>query len=190
MNSLEYYKNNTIEYINSTIELDNTVILNILRKQIHSIDDKILDIGFGSGRELISLFTSGYNNLYGIDGNNLFVKELYSKINAKLYCNTLPNITINDKFDLIYSVATIFHLNEEERKILFGKLYKILNKNGSLILSYNEEDRSNDKERLFYKLNKDEIEKVMLQVGFKLKERIITDDINKRFNWINDIYIK
>lgn len=88
------------------------------------------------------------------------------------------------KFDLIYSVGLIFHLCEIERIALFDSFKNMLNPNGVIILSYNDLDRTNDKDRFFDKINKEQIDK---EVGLTIiSEEIMIDKIN--INWITIAY--
>ena len=70
--TIDYYNDNFEKlikrYEKSNLEFIHKIILENTKK-----DDYILELGFGSGRELNFLFNNGYKNIYGIDGSKKFV---------------------------------------------------------------------------------------------------------------------
>ena len=104
----------------------------------------------------------------------------------KVFLKTLPELpNVNKKFDIIYSVGVVFHLNKAQRVQLFENIKKILRPTGRLILSYNEICCENTKDgRVFYYVNRATMPK---ETGLSLTKREIVKDI-RGIEWIMDEY--
>ena len=99
-----------------------------LLKKKTAFQSRILDVGCGSGRLLLSMQRSGFKNLIGIDpynhdnieynnGVRIFKKEIFD---------------LDDKFDIIMMHHSLEHMwNQKE---IFLKLYSLLNDNGYIII--------------------------------------------------------
>lgn len=81
------------------------------------------------------------------------------------------------------------HLTESDISLLFNNLYNKLNDKGVLILSYNDLDRSEDKDRLFFKITKSLINELAAKNNFILEKTEIMID-KRDINWITEKYVK
>lgn len=100
---------------------------------------KVLDIACGEG------FGSNYlatyaNSVTGVDidaDTILHAKKKYIKSNLNYQignCNDLSRFTDNS-FDVVISFETIEHLKKEEQEIFLAEIFRVLNKNGMLLMS-------------------------------------------------------
>jgi len=140
----------TIEHISKFYQLS----LDILKEYKNP---KILDIGFGSGRDMLYFQKLGFN-ITGIDTCYSFYQHA-DKLGLNVFHETIEEhySGFDNIYDVIYSVGVIFHLDKEERISFFKSLNKKLKHNGKFILSYNTLDRTKDKERKFYKVTEEDI---------------------------------
>lgn len=111
------------------------------------IDSKVLDIGCGTGRNLLYSKVK----LTGIDISEEQIKmcknflEENTKNNSNNSNNNIPNFLVGDmcdlpfednSFDAIICIATFHHLsNEERRNKALEEMKRVLSKNGKILLS-------------------------------------------------------
>jgi putative AdoMet-dependent methyltransferase len=101
-------------------------------------NDKILDIGFGTGTLTKRLYDNNCE-IYGIDFSEEMIKISKNKMpNSKLFHydfnNGLPEELDNMKFDYIISTYAIHHLTDPKKIEFINNLKFKLNKNGKIII--------------------------------------------------------
>ena len=153
--------------------------------------DFILELGFGSGRELNFLFENGYKNLYGIDASKKFVDFVRNRFDSNNFeVSILPEININKKFDFIYSIAVFMHLPTYTYEKLAKNISDRLKENGKLFISFSLGERD-EKERYFQKVDEELLNKLFAKYNiYKKNEFITTDSLNRNIKWKNIIYGK
>jgi SAM-dependent methyltransferase len=188
--TLEYYEKNfdrlVDRYEKANLDFIHKIILDNTKK-----DDFILELGFGSGRELNFLFKNGYKNLYGIDGSEKFVefvRQRFKSDNFKI--SILPEINIDKKFDFIYSIAVIMHLPISSYEKLVKNISDRLKVGGKVFISFSLGKRD-DKERDFYEVDDGLLESIFKKYNiYKQNEIITTDSLNRNIKWKNILYKK
>jgi cyclopropane fatty-acyl-phospholipid synthase-like methyltransferase len=188
--TLNYYEKNADgliqRYESADLSKVQNYILNFVKK-----DDYILDIGFGSGREIDFLIKNGFKNVYGIDGCKEFVQRAKLRFNSEnFYYSVLPEINLpeNLKFDFIYSIAVWMHLPSEIYEESIKNINKILKNRAKVLLSYSLDER-NEKERYFQKVDEDLLDKIFEKFGMKKIDEIITvDSLNRKIKWKSVVY--
>lgn len=189
--TLTFYKNNATSYIKESFEFDMSVFHSYLEKTISHLDEyspMILDVGFGSGRDMLYLKNNNHC-VVGIDSCQEFIDNGI-KEGLEVYQGTLPDMSAIPKeyiFDLIYSVGLIFHLNKEDRLELFSNIKRHLSTGGMLVLSYNTLERSSDTDREFFTVTEEMINE---EVGLTLVEKEIMIDAKRGFEWVTSTYVK
>lgn len=188
---MKYYEEHHMEYIAESMTFDLSVFYKFSHEFFEKIQNKqgrALDIGFGSARD-IAHFQETYGlPVLGIDSTESFVRIANDK-GFDTYPRVLPNIDLEGTFDIVYSVAVLFHLNEMDRAELIESIDEITVPGSVVIHSYNELDRTKDKERSFYLVKQEEVDMLMEKHGFeKIKEEIMWD--KREFRWITTAYVK
>lgn len=105
----------------------------------------ILDLGCGTGTHLKALNNLGYIT-YGIDNSKNMIELSKEKINCNLYEMDILNYKINEKFDAIISMHSVFnHLKgyKEFEKALINSLNH-LNSKGVMIIDLDNRRSNND----------------------------------------------
>lgn len=192
--TIDYYDNNADNLIKDYDNADMSRVHAIIEKFLKPTD-KVLDIGFGSGRD-IRYFSSKNVEIYGIDGSQKFVelfKDSYPHFKKFVYYSVLPEIYIpnvpNKNFDLIFSMATWMHLSQSIQKDTITSIKKYLKDYGIFILGYSYNKRENDS-RLFEELDPKKVELLFCQNGFSLIDEYFTQDSLNRKNlkWIIQVF--
>lgn len=108
--------------------LDEPTYIRRLKIVNAKLDDKIMDVGCGSGKLLYRMGNAGFTNLLGIDP--FVAKDIYYKNGVKILKKSLDDI--DDKFDLITLHHSFEHMHNPH-KVMY-KLNKLLKPGKHLIL--------------------------------------------------------
>ena len=100
---------------------------------------KVLDLGAGTGLELIHLFELFPNiKVTVIDITENMLEELkkrsFSK-NVTTICGDFFKVEFGNDYDAVISTSALHHFKKEEKEILYKKIYDCLKDNGQFINS-------------------------------------------------------
>ena len=114
-----------------------------IEKMSLSPEKNVLEIGVGTGRLAVRICRL-CKTFTGIDISPLTVRRAIRNLsefhNAQVFCGNFLRYPFCEKFDLIYSSLTFFHIR---RKLsAFKKVYRLLHENGRFLLSV---DKSGDR---------------------------------------------
>jgi len=192
--------NQTISYYNENYQKFLIKYDSATMKELYKILDKlvyknsfVLDIGFGSGRDL-NYIKSITKNIYGLDGsiefvNNLKQDEFYK---SRVALSILPKINTSlfniNKFDIIISIAVFMHLKKDEIAYTIKNIKNSLRDNGKVIISYSTKNRDND-QRDFLEITKVEMTTLFINENFKEVKTVSSDDsLGRDIEWVTQIY--
>jgi len=190
----DFYNNHAEELINQYDHAKVVQLHSLFSKYIR-IDNVVLDIGFGSGRDLreISKITP---NIFGIDACEKFIKNAEQNITlqGRVTKSILPDIIIDgfkinvDSFDVIVSIAVLMHLDMKEIEQTIEKMKSILTMNGIVIISYSLKRKHID-DRHFEPLTREIIRDIFRKFGFiKIDESQNNDGMNRKIEWVIQVY--
>jgi len=183
--TLKYYLDNSL----STINRYNTVTAGISKYFMSSFltKSKVVDIGFGSGRDINILREMKFDT-FGIDPCENFVNFIKdnSKIdNDKIILDSLPKLkTIDDNsFEGVLCSAVFMHIPKEELFDASFAIRRILKENGRLLISIPLSDDTIDnktnrdvKGRLFNGITSENLQLIFERIGFRLINRWTDND--------------
>ncbi len=116
-----------------------------LKKFINQ-DDKIIDIGCGTGLHASLLQQNGFK-VDGLDLNKEMLDIAKTRVHSNLYLQNILDININQKYDIIISMfAVLNHLKDtQELEKAFMNLKNILNDKGKIIIDLHNPQNSGSK---------------------------------------------
>ncbi len=183
----QYYSTNYKEYLSTTQNVDMTEHYSRFLPHL-SKGAKILDIGFGSGRDMLYFESKGYN-VVGIDNVSEFVENAKANgLNVEL-CDfhNLPYVEI---FDGIWACASLLHSNN--LPLAFNNLYKALKVGGYVYLSMKYGNGTNiENDRFFQYIDEEKLKDLCKNSNLSIVEIYNSEDLLKRNNgWINAVLTK
>lgn len=192
--TIEYYDSRTDELIERYDSADMSGLHAVFDRYIQP-GQKVLDVGFGSGRDMRYLKRRGVD-LLGIDASEAFVrhfKERQPSQNQIVFHSILPDIALpkerEHSFDAIYSVATWMHLPKEVHYEAVLSIKRFLKADGIVILSYSCTPRENDP-RFFEAFVPEQVADLFELAGFGLIEDVVTGDGLGRdeVKWVTQVF--
>lgn len=183
----KYYSNNYKEYISSTQNVDMTEHYNRFLPYL-SQGSKILDIGFGSGRDMLYFASKGFN-VFGVDNVGEFIDNAKANgLNVEL-CD-FHNLPYVESFDGIWACASLLHSND--LSLAFNNLYKALKVGGYIYLSMKYGKDSNIENGRFYQyVDEQKLKSLCENSNLSVVEIYSSEDLLKRNNgWINAVLKK
>ncbi len=204
MNSEKSYIDSTISYYNRTADnlihsyeaADMSELYTFLLSNL-SPQSKVLDIGFGSGRDLAFLQNNGFD-IWGIDPSQKFVdhaKERFSDTSDHFFTGSLPHLDIPKgllhSFDSVILIAVWMHLPKEIYSDAIKLLCTLLKPHGKVILSYSITKRVGETERFFENVDSDMLQALFKEHGCtKIATTTNKDGLGEReITWATEAYI-
>jgi len=157
--------------------------------------NKILDIGFGSGRDLNFLLNNGCD-IWGVDSSENFVKmakKRFLNMANHFTVGALPISSLPDsypeKFDIIILIAVWMHIPRELYEKSTRSIYNLVQTKGKVIINYSKGEREKG-ERAFFEVDSELLRNLFEGYGLNRAYRCISDDSLGRNNlkWITEVY--
>ena len=185
---VNYYDLNAKDYIDSTINCDMQFHYKKFLKYLPKTG-KILDVGFGSGRDMIYFNSLGYE-VDGIDISVEFVNNMKSQgFNVRL--ESASEINYDNEYDGIWACASLLHIKREELEQTIIKCVNALKKNGIFYCSFKYGNKEIVKDnRYFNYINEDIIKEIVGKYNLHIVELYTTNDVRIDRNnelWLNVI---
>ena len=184
---MTYYNKHAKEYINNTKDVDMKEYYVIFESYLKS-NSKILDVGFGSGRDSLYFKNKGYD-VVSIDPIKEFCDNAKSIGLDNVIQISIEDIEYNNEFDSIWACASLLHLKSNQLVDVFNKCYKALKDNGVMYVSFKYGDFEGViDDRYFTYLNEDSLTNIIDQTNFIIDKLWISEDkLNRNVKWLNVI---
>ncbi|OJV62565.1 MAG: hypothetical protein BGO41_15535 [Clostridiales bacterium 38-18] len=189
----EYYNTNASGMIEHTLKLDLQPIYEKFEKYLKP-GAKLLDVGFGSGRDSLHFDAKGYE-VVSID----FASEVYNRgkvlLNTEVLLVDVRDIKYKNEFEAIWASAVLFHFKEDELKDVLKRCNEALVTNGVMYISfkYGKEELIRHG-RFFNDFDEAKFKALYAQIeGFELTEMWQTQDARHDHGeqfWLNVILTK
>ena len=194
MQTINFYNNKSKILIERYDNANMSSLHQLLLKYIPQ-NSSVLDIGFGSGRDLDFLQSYGYD-IWGIDPSNKFVANAKNRSPTKkdqFFEASVPfdkkEFGLDKKFDAVITIAMWMHLQHKQYKNAVESIVSVLNNSSTVIISYSEGSRVGD-ERYFEDVDLEYMTQLFKDKGFSLIETVTNGDSLDRdsLTWITVIY--
>ena len=180
--TVDYYNSNSKEYIETTSSTDMSESYKSFLKYL-KVGDKILDLGFGSGRD--SLYFKNNYDVVSIDPVPSFIDNgLKLGLDARLM--SAEELDFVDEFNGIWACASLLHVDESKLALCFRNCYKALKEDGVMYCSLKYGDfKGYIDDRYFVYYTEETIKKYL--GDFKILELNISGDklANRDIRWMN-----
>jgi len=143
--NLKERNDNMREFFNSKIEEYDEIHLQMMKNKnkitelLNDETSKVLDLGAGTGLELIQFFKRFPKaDVTVIDITENMLEELKKREfakNVKTICGDFFKVDFGKEYDAIISSAALHHFNREDKLLLYKKIYKSLKNGGQFINS-------------------------------------------------------
>jgi len=203
MNSKKSYLASTISFYNRTADNLIPAYETADMSELHSFllsnlspKSKVLDIGFGSGRDLAFLKNHGFD-IWGIDPSQQFVdhaKGRFNNISDHFFKASLPDLDIPKEllhsFDSVILIAVWMHLPKELYIDAINSICSLLKSQGKIILSYSITPRTGEIERYFEDIDTDLLQTLFEEHGCsKISTITNKDGLDAReITWVTEVY--
>ena len=187
---MNYYNKHAKEYINNTKDIDMKEYYVIFESYLKPYS-KILDVGFGSGRDSLYFKNKGYK-VVSIDPIKEFCENGKDIGLDSVIQMSIEDIEYNNEFDGIWACASLLHLKSNQLVDVFNKCYKALKNNGVMYVSFKYGDFEGIiDDRYFTYLTEELFANIINQTNFKIDKLWINEDkLNRDVKWLNVKVIK
>lgn len=190
--SIKYYNDNAQEYYDKSVSLNLSNIYPYFLKHLNK-NDKILDVGCGSGRDSKVFLSLGYD-VTSIDGSYELAKLASEYIGKEVIVSDFKDIVYNDEFNGIWAMSSLLHLPKKETLMVYKNLINALKENGVMYVCYKIGNNERyDKGRFFNDYTEKEFRDFILNenLNLKINDIFITgSQMNKEEQFLNAILIK
>ena len=188
-NMSNYYDINAKDYIENTIGCDMSVHYEKFLKYLPA-KGKILDVGFGSGRDMIYFKSLGYD-VEGIDTSVEFVKNMTCQ-GFSVMLLSVTEMSFKNTYDGIWACASLLHIKREELEEVILKCINALKNKGILYCSFKYGDKEIEKDnRYFNYINEEIINDIASRNDLNIVDLYQSKDVRTIRNdekWLNIIF--
>ena len=148
----------------------------------------ILDLGCGSGRDILAFKKKGYQ-VEAIDYSAELVKKARELTNIEVRQQSFYDLAENNKYDGIWACASLLHCERDRLTEVLGLIFKALKPNGVCYMSFKYGNTDREKEgRSFTDLNEQQAHDLLKQIdqALLLQQWITVDKRPERTEeWLN-----
>ena len=184
---LDYYNNNAQAFFENTYQVEMESLyapfLRYLPEQA-----SILDLGCGSGRDILAFKKKGYQ-VEAIDYSAELVEKARELTGIEVRQQSFYDLAENNKYDGIWACASLLHCERDRLTEVLGLIFKALKPNGVCYMSFKYGNTDREKEgRSFTDLNEQQVHDLLKQIdqALLLQQWITVDKRPDRTEeWLN-----
>ena len=201
MDTLDYYQRNAKEFFSQTINVDMQNVyqpfLEYLPKTHLSNQQKILDVGCGSGRDTVFFANQGFE-VVAIDGSKSLI-ELAQQTDTRIgwQCLRFDEIakqSWQNQFTGIWACASLLHVAFDDLPKILNDLLSCLRPTGVLYASFKYGDSEREKDgRFFCDINEQRwriVESQLISTKPLKVWQTLDNRVDRQEIWWNILYCK
>ncbi len=187
--TLNYYNNNSKEYIEKTLQGNTNNLCDNFLRSIKK-GGKILDLGCGSGRDSLEFIKRGYK-VTAVDCSKEIANMASKIIGQQVICSKFEDLKLEEKFDGIWACASLLHVNRKDIINVIKNISLNLKEDGIFYMyfKYGEDEYIDENERYFNCYTEKTFKEMIEDVpNLKIKEIYITGDTlggRENLMWLN-----
>lgn len=186
--TVQFYETHAREYFERTVSADLSPIYEAFSKRV-APGAKVLDAGCGSGRDVKSLHSRGFD-MMGIDASAALVKlaRQYSGVACRKM--RLENINFVRRFDAIWACASLLHVPKAKLGSVLRRFRAALTEGGVLYASVQvgKGEMLAPDGRYFAYFGTDEFIEFLTKAGFNVETSWVSQDTlasQRSLRWLN-----
>ena len=187
--TIDYYNNNTEDFINGTINADVSSLYEKFLTRIPA-GGRILDFGCGSGRDTKFFKDNGYQ-IDAIDGSYELCQAATKYSGVQVRCMDFFDFNEKALYDGIWACASLLHVDKEKLPTIISRLSVALKPDGILYMSFKYGDYNGIRDgRFFQDLDEVSFKNVISTInGIEVLEQWQSEDVrrDKTVSWLNEI---
>ena len=193
-NTLNFYNNNSKEYIETTLSADMSHLYNDFLNNIPQ-GGHILDLGCGSGRDSLEFIKRGYK-ITAVDGSKELANAASKIIGQQVICSKFEDLKLTETFHGIWASASLLHVNKSNIVDVIKNVSSNLKPTGVFYMSfkYGENEYIDEKGRYFNCYTEKTFSELINKINSLKVEKIYrTIDIlpgRGDITWLNILCIK
>jgi len=189
----QYYNEHAQKFIEKTLDVDLKPIYEVFESYLKP-GIKLLDVGFGSGRDSLHFYKKGYS-VVSIDYAEEIVARGKNFLDNEVLLVDFQEIEYENEFDAIWASAVFMHFTDNAILQAMNICHRALKANGYVYISFKYgENAETRKGRYFNDFTEDKFMKLFKsQQNFTVERVWITEDArtdHKCKKWVNIILKK
>lgn len=187
---MNYYDKHAKEFIQNTINCNMEDIYNVFLKYVST--GKLLDVGFGSGRDMFYFKNKGFD-VYGIDTSKKLCEEAKLKGLKKVYNVSVKNMNFENEFDCVWACSSLLHIESKNLNETLKKCEIALKNNGIMYCSFKYGDFEGYREDRYYTdLTETSFSDLLKNTNLTVEQIFLSNDVrtDNHTIWLNVILKK
>lgn len=187
--TVEFYNQNATRLSAVYMQADMSGFYNVVDDLLHG-KGRVLDVGCGEGRDACALAMRGYV-VTGCDASIEMIgcaraRALHANCSfqVKSFPLGLGDSILNEHFDLVFANALLMHIPKSERDVVVRQMASLVMPGKYLYFSWCNRDSAD--ERLYEKIDEDEVLRLISGAGMSIVSMYVTNDaLSRRVDWTN-----
>ena len=147
-NTKIYYQENSLEYFQSTINVDISSQYDHFTKYV-PVGSRILDLGCGSGRDTKAFLNKGYV-VDAIDGSEDLCKLASDYTGIRVKCMDLRQLVSVGEYNAVWACASLLHISYKELPVVLSRIELALKTPGFVYMSFKYGDFEGIRDERYY----------------------------------------
>ena len=187
---INYYEENAQSFILDTLHVDMDSIYKPFIKKLNK-GASILEIGCGSGRDLLFFKKAGFT-LTGLEPCKALAEHARGYAQVQVIEETIQNLKCDKKFDAVWACASLLHIPSNELKSSLDKISQLMSQDGIFYASFKHGEFEGFRSGRFFNFQTIESIKKYITDSLKIVKHWVSSDQRKerKDEWLNIIMSK